>query len=221
MIRIELNVQSAGTSGLLDSNMPSKGDPLYIDYCDHEAAKFAVDNWHYSEVLPPIKNVYFGVWECGDFIGSVVYSRPASAAMGDIFGLDADEFAELSRVALADHEHPVSQIVPITIKLLQQKDTGLKTLFSYADPVQDHYGGIYQAMNWIYIGQTEPTRIGVRNGERYHSRTISRKIEMGHLTREQANQQFTFEKAPGKYKYVYPLDEQVRQKALKHREPYP
>jgi hypothetical protein len=197
------------------------GDPLYIDYCDHAAAKYAAENWHYSGCLPPIKNVYFGVWEHGDFIGSVVYSRPASAAMGDIFDLSADEFAELSRVALTHHEHEVSQIVSITISMLSKKDTGLRALFSYADPVQDHDGGIYRAMNWDYLGRMEPTRIGVKDGEEYHSRTISRKIEMGHLTREQVNEQFTFKKAPGKFKYVYPLSPEVEEKIEAMSKPYP
>jgi len=201
--------------------MPSIGDPLYVDWCDYQAAKFAAENWHYSECLPPIKNVYTGVWEHGDFIGSVVFSRPASAAMGDIFNLSADQFAELSRVALTDHENEVSRIVSIAISLLNEKDNGLKCLFSYADPVEGHHGGIYQAMNWIYIGRTEPSRVGVKDGEQYHSRTISRKVEMGHMTREEVKQEFTFEKVPGKHKYIYPLDDDVRERAESISEPYP
>jgi hypothetical protein len=201
--------------------LPSINSPLYIDYCEYQAAKYAAENWHYSECLPPIKNVYFGVWEHGDFVGSVVYSRPASASMGDIFDLSADEFAELSRVALRDHENEVSRIVSITISMLEKKDSGLDCLFSYADPVEDHYGGIYQAMNWIYIGRTEPSRVGVRNGEQFHSRTISRKVEMGHMTRGEVNQEFTFKKTPGKHKYVYPLDDDVRDRAESMQKPYP
>jgi hypothetical protein len=201
--------------------MPEMGDPLYLDWCSHDAAKYAAENWHYSECLPPIKNVYIGVWEHGEFIGSIVFSRPASARMGDIFDLGPDEFAELSRVALTDHEHEVSRITTIAIRMLEDKDDGLDCLFSYADPVQGHEGGIYQAMNWIYLGRAGTSRVGVRNGEEYHRRTLSRKVEMGHLTREQINQRYEFKTKPGKHKYVYPLIKSINRKAQAIAEPYP
>jgi len=194
---------------------------LLVDYCEYAAAKYACEKWHYSECIPAVKNVRFGVWEGEEFIGAVVYSRSANPNIGTFLNLKQTEVAELTRVALGEHHHPVSQIVSYTIKMLSRKDNGLKALVSYADPYQGHHGGIYQAMNWIYVGQTEPTRTRVdESGETVHSRTVNRAKKKGFSTRDQYNQLQT-EVRPGKHKYVYPLDDEVEAKVKDMAQPYP
>jgi len=194
---------------------------LLVDYCEYAAAKYACERWHYSECIPAVKNVRFCVWEAGDFIGAVVYSRSANPNIGNFLNLEQTQVAELTRVALGKHQHPVSQIVSYTIKMLNKKDNGLKALVSYADPYQNHHGGIYQAMNWIYVGQTEPTRTRVdESGETVHSRTVNRAKKKGFSTESEYSQLQT-EIRPGKHKYVYPLDNDVRERAESMSEPYP
>ena len=46
---------------------------LKLDWCSHEAAKYAVEHWHYSGRIPPSKLAKVGVWEDGQFIGAIVY----------------------------------------------------------------------------------------------------------------------------------------------------
>ncbi len=48
---------------------------LEIKPCSHKAAKFAVENWHYSHSMPAGKLVKYGVWEHGKFVGSIIFSR--------------------------------------------------------------------------------------------------------------------------------------------------
>ena len=201
------------------SNMPEKGDPLYVDWCSYKAAKFACKNWHYSKCMPAVKPVELGVWEHGDFIGSIVFSRSPSPNIGSTYNLEQHQIAELSRVALDDHEHPVSQIVTIGMKLLHSKDDGLELLISYADPKQEHHGGIYQAMNWIYTGQTSPSREAVLdNGQTVHSRSVSRAISKGWLKRESISH---YNKLPGKHKYIFPLNDEIERKVQALSKPYP
>jgi hypothetical protein len=192
---------------------------LKVDWCEYKAAKYAVEHWHYSECMPAIKNVNLGVWEEGDFIGAVVFSRSANSNLGKVFGLDQSEYAELTRVALTEHESPVSQVVSYAIKLLHQKDDGLRCLFSYADPVQDHDGTIYQAMNWIYIGRGSKSRLGKVKGtsEWKHSRQIQRLTQTGRVSRDEIE----WKTVPGKHKYVYPLDDYINRKAKEMSKPYP
>lgn len=190
-----------------------------VDWCEYSASKFAVENWHYSECMPAIKNVNLGVWENDEFIGAVVFSRPANPNLGNIFSLDHSEYAELTRVALTDHQSPVSQIVSYAIDLLQNKDDGLRCLFSYADPVQDHDGTIYQAMNWVYIGRGAEARLGRVKGttDWKHSRQIQRLTQTGRVSRDDVEWKTT----EGKHKYVFPLDDEVDRKAQAISKPYP
>jgi hypothetical protein len=192
---------------------------LKVDWCEYKAAKFAVENWHYSGCMPAIKNVNLGVWEKGDFIGAVVFSRSANANLGKIFGLDQSEYAELTRVALTTHKSPVSQIVTYAMKMLQKKDEGMRCLFSYADPVQEHTGGIYQAMNWYYLGRGSKSRVGrVKGTEDWkHSRQIQRLVQTGRVERDNIE----WKHVPGKHKYVYPLDDKVEAKVKDMAQPYP
>lgn len=194
---------------------------LRVDFCSHKAAKFACENWHYSECIPPIKNVRFGVWEDGDFIGAVVYSRGVNGSIGSFVGLTQETAVELTRVALTEHNAPVSQIVSYTIDMLSEKDDGLQLLISYADPAQGHHGGIYQAMNWVYIGQTDSGSVLVdQNGNQVHTRTLNMAKANDYSTTEEY-EKLERKSVPGKHKYVYPLADEIEEKIKPLSKPYP
>jgi hypothetical protein len=36
---------------------------LKVDFCSYEAAKYAVEHWHYSKTMPAGKTVKIGAWE--------------------------------------------------------------------------------------------------------------------------------------------------------------
>ena len=79
---------------------------LKIDWCTHQAAKYAVENWHYSKRMPMPPMVRIGAWEDDNYIGCVLYARGANMNIGKPFGLAATEVAELVRVALRSHVAP-------------------------------------------------------------------------------------------------------------------
>ena len=125
---------------------------LKIDWATHEAAKYAVENWHYSKSIPKSKLVKIGVWENQKFIGVVIFSSGATPNLGSPYGLTQRECVELSRVALNKHFTPVSRILSIALKFLVNVNPKLRLVVSFADRDQSHHGGIYQATNWIYDG---------------------------------------------------------------------
>jgi hypothetical protein len=45
-----------------------------LAFTTKEAAKYSVENWHYSRCLPAGKMVIIGVWENDRFIGTIIYS---------------------------------------------------------------------------------------------------------------------------------------------------
>lgn len=176
---------------------------LRLDWCSHEAAKFACEHWHYTGKVPSGKLVRVGVWEGGKFIGCVLFSSSACPWLGEIVKISQLEVCELVRVALAKHSTPVTRIVSIAIKLLTKQSPGLRMIVSYADPGKGHHGGIYQGGNWIYVGSS--AKVWTANG--LHNRTFGgnskRAIaELGPSVR--------FEFHDGKHKYLYPLDAEIR-----------
>jgi hypothetical protein len=198
---------------------------LLIAPCSHEAAKYAVMNWHYSQQMPISKLINYGVWEDDKFIGAVIYGRGASPELGAPYGLTQIECCELVRVALTKHKASVSQIVSQTLKKLKQTNPGLRLVVSFADPEQAHNGTIYQAMNWIYCGQSAPSKEYYYKGKWFHSRMLRPTgfgtiPEIARLSKEQQKQLPTRENR-GKFRYIYPLDKAIRRKVEKLSLPYP
>jgi hypothetical protein len=186
---------------------------LKIDWATHEAAKYAVENWHYSESMPAGKLVKVGAWENGKFIGVVLFGRGANNNIGKPYRLDQTAACELVRIALTKHIMPVSKIAAIAMRFLKANSPGLRLIISYADPLQGHHGGIYQAGNWIYCGTSQAQQEVMHNGKIMHKRT--------------ANSLFGtikgMQKSPimWKHKYLMPLDNEMRKRILPLSKPYP
>jgi len=192
----------------------SQKPELLVDFCSYKAAKFAVEHWHYSGVMSAGKAVKIGVWEDNVFIGAVVYARGANNNIGKPYRLQQTEICELVRVALTNHKTPVSKIVSLAQKKLLSISPGLKLLVSYADPEEGHNGGIYQAMNWVYVGSSCPQRetLGT-DGSIVHKRSAFGKFGTVSGLR--------YSKILWKHKYLYPLDRIMRKKIESLAKPYP
>ncbi len=199
---------------------------LRLDWCSAKAAKYACEKWHYSRSVFASKNVYVGVWEGGQFIGCVVFARGANNSLGKPFGLPQNEVCELVRVALGGHAAPVSKIVSIAIRILKKQSPGLKLIVSYADKNYGHHGGIYQAMNWVYVGTTSKDFCYItHDGRRLHSREVSEsgfKKYFGEM-RKVPKPSECKEKVLllPKHKYLYPLTPEMRAKIEPLAQPYP
>lgn len=200
---------------------------LRLDWCQHRAAKYAAANWHYSHCLPAGVNAYIGVWEDGRFIGSVVFGLGGGGATdGRRYGLSRSyEMCELTRVALTEHLTPVTRIVRVALRVMKRRNPGIRLVVSYADPVQNHVGAIYQAGNWVYVGTSSPDHYFVtKEGKRYHSRSVHScgyALHFGRKTYTPKPEEMTRVNTPGKHKYLMPLDDEMRARIEPLRKPYP
>lgn len=206
---------------------------LRLDWCSHEAARYAVEKWHYSRVVPNQKTVKVGVWEAGRFVGVVLFGTGANNQMFKPYGLADIEGCELVRVALsAAHVTAVSRVVSVAIRFLRKACPKVRLVVSFADPEQGHHGGIYQACNWLYAGMTEPADEYVVNGARMHGRALrstrsthprggvfaanvlewARKVLDPHARRVSGS---------SKHRYLLPLDDDIRARVLPLARPYP
>jgi len=167
----------------------------------------------------------YGVWETSRFVGVVLYGRGASPYLAPSLGLDRFEVCELTRVALRDHDHAVSQIVARTLALLRRSSPRLRVVVSFADPYHGHHGGIYQALNWLYLGLTEPA-IAYRDGtgRLHHQRVVTASgivRQFGKVTRVPRPDDLERVVLPGKHRYALPLDRALRRRLVADSLPYP
>lgn len=194
---------------------------LKLDWASHEASKYAVLRWHYSKCMPAGKLVKIGVWEDKVFKGVVIFGQGANNNLCKSFGLPQTECAELVRVALkSDHKTPVSKILKISLILLKKAFPGLKLIASYADLTnQGHFGGIYQASNWIYLGcrESKGAAYYMIKGKKVHGRSVLAKYG------SEKNIPFPWEyaKAQKKFLYVFPLVDNLINKFKAISQPYP
>lgn len=197
---------------------------LIVDWCSMNAARYAVERWHYSGRMPSAQNT-IGAWEDGQFIGAVVFGIGAgNSTNGKRYGLKRKgEVAELVRVALRRHEAPTTQIIARALKLMKHHNPDIRLVVSFADEMgQGHLGTIYQAGNWIYAGVFDGDGGFVIHGKIVHSRTVGSrgwKQQVAWL-REHVDPQCR-KAATRKHRYLYPLDKQMRRQIESLSQPYP
>jgi hypothetical protein len=195
---------------------------LKIDWATHEAAKFACENWHYSKCIPVGKLVKVGAWENNKFIGVVLFARGATPNLGNPYNLGQDECVELVRIALTKHQTPVSKIAAIAIKFLKKSNPKIKLIVSFADQSQNHHGGIYQAGNWIYAGQSGSAKFYMIKNKLTHPRSLGSLGLIQNLSGAQKLDQNAYVvDVPGKYRYLMPLDSEMRDRIIPLAKPYP
>lgn len=198
---------------------------LRLDWCDNDAAAYAVAHWHYAHNMQAGKSARLGVWEDGKFIGAVVFTMGSGGATkwAPRVGLLQTEMAELARVALRHtHRTPVSRVVAIAVRMLRKQSPGLRLLVSYADPAQGHHGGIYQAAGWIYAGKSTASPEWLTpDGRQVHTRALA--VTQFGVKRSTGLRTSDCQRVarPAKHKYFLALDEEVRQRILPLSKPYP
>lgn len=205
--------------------MNSSQVELKVDWCSYEAAKYAVEHWHYSHSMPTPPVVKLGVWENGNFVGAILFSRGVTDNLGKPYGFIATEVAELSRVALREHISTVSKLISIAIRKLKAKEKGLCLLVSFADPNVGHLGRIYQAANWFFAGVTPKSKkFRDSRGRVWHSRQVSKSgynIQYGEYRRCPRIEDCEVIEERGKYRYILPLNRKVRKQVEPLAKPYP
>jgi len=188
---------------------------LKLDWCSYRAAKYAAKHWHYSKSLAVGKMVKIGIWENKRFIGAITFNYGANPNLYKPYNIKKNECVELTRVAIKNHINPVTKLIKIAIKMLSELCFGLRLIVSFADPDQGHLGKIYQAGNWIYTGmsKTSPSYY-------YKNRWIHQR-QLGSLGISMKDSKYPKRKGLDKFRYLYPLDEEMRERVLPLSKPYP
>jgi len=121
-----------------------------------------------------------------ELLGCVSFQVPCSenvraSILGEAY---KSNVAELGRLAIKYGVYiTASMFVPIVIKVYvkEREARGMEPVYalvSYADSAQGHYGGVYQAMSWIYTGISPTSKAFYRDstGRVRHPRQNTKNI---------------------------------------------
>jgi hypothetical protein len=202
-----------------------------IELIDKGIAKKIIIENHYSRKWSSCRYA-IGLFDKEILIGVAVYGFPVGrqTVKSITANLQNNEVLELTRLWLVDEapKNSESYFLGKTFDWLR-KNTNIKVLISYSDPMQDHLGIIYQATNWLYQGNNTMLIKGYLhkiNGEIMHPRTV---VALYGTTKvdELKKIDSTYERIEmkKKHRYLYILNKKDRKliiSELKHKViPYP
>lgn len=192
-----------------------------------DAVRFACLNFHYAKRVPQTQWAY-NVYEDGEWCGVVIFGYGAQHNIAKAVGFDHGEACELERVALNGKQSFTSQIVSESLKRLHKDAPQIKVVISYADANQKHVGTIYQATNWIYIGDTSQTSASkpdayIIRGKAYHPRSVGAMGYRQSIEWLRQNVDPNAKEVWGlpKFKYIFVFDKKLRKEWQKKALPYP
>ena len=190
-----------------------------------EAIRYACMKFHYAKAIPSAEYAYNVYNEQKEWCGTIIYGVGATPNIAKPFGLANGEVLELLRVALNGKQPCTSECVAASLKQIHKDAPHVKMIVSFADMDQNHYGTIYQATNWIYLGDRNVGERGafIIHGKRTHPKSLHSKgwVQSLKWLRENIvpNAQEIISK--GKRKYIWVFDKKKRREWQKKALPYP
>lgn len=144
-------------------------DEIKVISCQ-EAWDFLKDK-HYSGRKPQI-SVAYGWFIHSELVAVCTFGKPASNSL--CVGICGEEYSksvyELNRLCRIDSlDKPLSSFVAFCLRELKDKEW---IIVSYSDTGMHHNGYIYQALNFLYTGQTKQRTDKYTQGNK-HSRHYS------------------------------------------------
>jgi hypothetical protein len=198
---------------------------MRLEKASSKAVRYAIMNWHYSKAVPMVQDAYAVFNDGGEWCGVICYALGANNNIGKPYGLQNGQIAELVRVALNGKQNSTSKALALSIRLFKKKNPLVKLIVSYADEEQGHAGTIYQASNWVFVGDSFATYYrDPMTGKRIHQRDASDSgvvKAFGKLKKCHKKEDLITVKALAKHKYIYPIDKALVPLCKKLAKPYP
>mgnify|MGYP003629031574 CR=1 FL=1 len=186
---------------------------MRLEKASYKALKYACLKFHYAKTVP-ITNISYSVFnKKNEWCGVICYGSGACPVLGKKYSLVSGQFLELTRMALNGKQESTSKAMAISIKLLKKHKPLVRLLISFADKGQKHFGIIYQATNWFFVDESKSSGKDIfYKGKWVHDRKRKHSIP---------KEQRLYKSRAGKYKYIYPLTKELKDKCLKLKKPYP
>lgn len=196
---------------------------MRIEKASEKAIQYACLKFHYAKRVPLICLGYSVFNDNNHWCGVVVFSLGAAPNIAKPFGLVQGQVIELVRVALNGKQKTTSEVLAKVIRQLKKDASLVQIIVSYADRNQNHIGIIYQATNWICIGEVKSRNNILLFGKSVHSKSVASKYGKNGVEWLQKyvdpKAKILYEKP--KIKYIYPMNKRIRKQVLKLAKPYP
>lgn len=188
---------------------------MRLEIASNKAVKYACLNFHYAKAVPVNVFGYSVFNDENEWCGVILYGSGASTNISKPYGLKQGEVIELVRMALNGKHGITTKVMALSMKLIKKQLPLCKLLISYADKWQGHYGIIYQATNWFFIGnsQAQANVIDPKTGGELHKRSAVGKYG--------SCKGLKYGEIKYKYKYIYPLDKSLIPLCKSLSKPYP
>jgi len=196
---------------------------MRLEKASTKAIQYACKMFHYAKSVPNVGLAYSVFNDKKEWCGVICYGVGANQHIASEFGLGKGSAIELVRMALNGKQESTTKAMALSIKLVRKEAPLVKLLVSYADANQGHYGTIYQATNWDYIGEYADVLGKMLNGKIIHPRTIYSKYGTHSLEWLKKNVDANAHTVKGKpkWKYIYPLDKNLISMCKAMSKPYP
>lgn len=189
------------------------GTPIKNIVVKQIPASFArqyIASFHYSHTMPDSTLYSFGAYLNGKTVGVVCYGMGCNKNQytSIIPDIENGRYCELTRLWVAKDypKNTESLIISKSLKLLP-KD--IQVVLSFADPSKGHCGIIYQATNWIYLGETNSGKmLFTKEGIQKHVRSLGiyrlRHPELRSMSNNELVKMlgYTYGVSEKKYRYV-------------------
>ena len=204
-----------------------------VESINRKIAKPWILKKHYASRLPSI-SYYFGLYYKKSIVGVCTFGQPPAPKERKNWSFD---IIELNRLITED-DLPKNALSYFVSQCLNKLPKPLVVL-SYADPNNGHHGYIYQATNWIYVGQMKPgglSKIWILGDKEWHGRHMMSKDVKRICGDNYDDNKSNYENfrdiggeiinQEGKYKYYYFLGNKREKKQMKKElryepKPYP
>jgi hypothetical protein len=202
------------------------GSDFLLKVIPNKVGSDVIVKYHYTHARPPGTAVTFGAFAGQEFVGVVTFGSPAGVNIWkSVPGLNArHELCELTRLWVKDAAPRFyeSRMISRALKMLATQ-ARFRAVVSYADPLAGHVGTVYQAANWVFAGQSAGgEKVDLGDGVLLHKMTATdqfRTNNIAEIRRQHPAAQMV--KVPGKYQYIYALDQSLWPTFRAVAKPYP
>jgi len=179
---------------------------------------------HYLHSLPGGTHLVFGMFLGHRLLGALTFGAGPANVHRLVEGARREDCLTLTRLWLDDALPPnaESRVIGITLRGLR-RHTDVRFVATYADPAVGHLGTIYQASNWLYVGESQAMALlDLGDGVLQHSRSLAH-VYGTHSRAHFAAHSVEMRAVPQspKHRYIYFLDPAWRPRLRVPALPYP
>lgn len=195
------------------SSLQVKPRDLVVTPCTLSEIRDFIETYHYSKNVNGVKSSYcFKITYHGILVGGVLFGEMSTTAWKR-FADSEKKVLELRRLVLLDSaiKNSENRVIGFCLRYIKKVAYHVEVIVSYADPLYNHEGIIYQASNFEYFGLSGKDKgfIDVETGKHYHSRSLRVKYKgefkpfAKKLREKLANGQLVPIVLPQKHCYIY------------------